>query len=202
VNALLDDPLPIEDLLPYAIAGEKYASKGLHADNVAPSLLGGLVFCPMILLPKTVSINIPDGISSVLLHPELQVNTAHARQSLARGYGIDKWIEQQAYFGGFLAACERNDPELLAACLHDVIIEPQRAAAVPCFDSVKAAALKKGAMGCSLSGSGPSIFALCEHRHAQSIAFAMEQECRNSGYECQSWISPMASPGALVEETG
>jgi len=202
VNALLDRPLPVGDLLQYALAGEKFASKGLHADNVAPSLIGGMVFCPMVLLPETWSIHVPSGIRSVLLHPELQVNTAHARQGLARGYSMEQWIEQQAYFGGFIAACERDDHELLARCLRDVIVEPQRSAAVPCFEGVKAVALAQGALGCSLSGSGPSIFALCQERDAARVAVAMEQECRNHGYECQSWISPLETRGAFVEEAG
>lgn len=201
-NALLDEPLPVADLLQYALVGERYASKGMHADNVAPSLIGGMVFCPMILLPEIVSINVPDGIKSVLLHPELQVNTAHARQSLARGYAMEQWIEQQAYFGGFIAACERNDHDLLARCLRDVIVEPQRAAAVPCFEGVKAAALAKGALGCSLSGSGPSIFALCEDGDAQRLAMVMEQECRSFGYDCQTWVSPLKTRGAFVEDDG
>ena len=200
-NALLDKPLETHALLEYAIAGEKYASKGLHADNVAPSLIGGLVFCPMLLLPETVSLHLPKGISSVLLHPELQVNTAQSRQGLARGYSMEQWIEQQAYFGGFVAACERNDHHMIEKCLHDIIIEPQRAAAVPCFGGVKEAAMGSGALGCSLSGSGPSIFALCADKDAPRIAMAMEQSCRNFGYECQSWISPMATEGAIVEET-
>jgi len=200
-NALLDSPLPSKDLLESAIAGEKYASKGLHADNVAPSLLGGLIFCPMSMLPDTVSIKTPEGVSSVLLHPELQVNTAHSRQSLARGYSMEQWLEQQAYFGGFIAACERGDIELLAKCLRDVIIEPQRSAAVPCFQGVKESAMANGAYGCSLSGSGPSIFALCADRDGPKIAIGMEQSCRNYGYDCQSWISPMMSTGAHVEET-
>lgn len=202
VNALLETPLAQRQLLEYAMVGEKYASKGLHADNVAPSLFGGLVFCPMALLPGTVSINTPNGVSSVLLHPELQVNTAHARRGLARAYSIEQWVSQQAYFGGFIAACERNDTDLLARCLRDVVIEPQRASAVPCFDGVKAAALSNGAFGCSLSGSGPSIFALCADRDAQKLAVAMEQECRNHGYDCQSWISPLATPGAHVDANG
>ncbi len=198
-NALLDKPLAMAQLLPHAIEGEKFASKGLHADNVAPSLLGGMIFCPPALLPDTYSIAVPKGISSVLLHPELQVNTAQSRKGLARGYSMEQWITQQSYFGGFIAACEQNDTDLLARCLHDVIIEPQRAAAVPCFDGVKNSAMNAGAMGCSLSGSGPSIFALCADNSAVKIATAMEQECRNHGYECQSWVSAMGSPGAVVE---
>jgi homoserine kinase len=88
---------------------------------------------------------------------------------------------------------------LIRRCLKDVIIEPQRKAAVPCFDAVKKAALEANALGCSLSGSGPSIFALCIDADAPNAATAMEQACRGAGYECQSWISPMTTDGAYLE---
>ena len=199
VNALIEKPLAAEALLPYALIGEQYASKGLHADNVAPSLLGGLVFCPTSMLPEVTRLPTPEGVSAVLMHPELQVNTAHARRGLAKGYPLEQWLEQQGYLAGFIAACATGDTELLGKTLKDVVIEPQRSAAVPCFDAVKEAALKAGAFGCSLSGSGPSIFALSTTDAAPNIASAMEQACRGLGIDCQSWISSMDAPGARVE---
>jgi homoserine kinase len=83
--------------------------------------------------------------------------------------------------------------------LRDVVIEPQRAAAVPCFQDVKAAALRAGALGCSLSGSGPSIFALCKDGTARNLASVMEQACRAFGIDCQSWVSPLDADGARLE---
>jgi len=198
-NALLAKPLAIRDLLPHALEGEKYASGDLHADNVAPSLLGGLVLCPPVLLPKTVSLPVPDGVAAVLLHPELQVNTAQARRGLAKDISVEAWLRQQGYLAGFIAACASSDIELLRLTLKDVVIEPQRVKAVPCFDDVKDSALRTGALGCSLSGSGPSIFALAEDKDAPNIAVAMEQACRGLGIECQSWVSPMTAAGAYVE---
>jgi len=199
VNALLDSPLEPEMLLPYALEGEKFASDGLHADNVAPSLLGGLILCPSVLLPNIVRLPAPPGVSAVLMHPELQVNTAHARRGLAKGYSMDQWLQQQGYLAAFVAACASGDIDLLRRSLHDVVIEPQRSAAVTCFDTVKAAAVRAGALGCSLSGSGPSMFALCEDRAARNIASAMEQACRALGIECQSWVSSMNADGAHLE---
>ncbi|NNF40805.1 MAG: homoserine kinase [Woeseiaceae bacterium] len=199
VNALLDAPLPLENLLPYALEGEKYASGGLHADNVAPSLLGGLVLCPEVLLPEVVRLPVPSGVSAVLLHPELQVNTAHARRQLATSYSMALWLEQQGLLAGFIAACAADDIALIGKTLRDVIIEPQRAAAVPCFTAVRDAALSAGALGCSLSGSGPSLFALAPDNGARAIASAMEEACRGAGIDCQSWVSPMTAPGAHVE---
>jgi homoserine kinase len=199
VNALLDEPLDHAALLPYALEGEQYASGGLHADNVAPSLLGGLVLCPTVLLPEVVQLPVPAGVSAVLLHPDLQVNTAHARRGLAKGYSMQQWLEQQGYLAGFIAGCMAGDVGLIGRTLRDVVIEPQRAAAVPCFEAVKETAMRAGALGCSLSGSGPSIFALCEERWAVNLASAMEQACRALGIECQSWVSPLDAAGARLE---
>ncbi len=197
-NALLVDPLPLAALLPYALEGERHASGGLHADNVAPSLLGGMILCPQILLPEVAKVPVPDGVSAVLVHPELQVNTAESRRGLQKNVPIQNWIDQQGLFGGFLTACANSDLELLQKSLRDIIIEPQRSAHVACFDEVVAAANKAGALGCSLSGSGPSIFALCRHDDAQHIASAMEQACRTKGIDCQSWVSNMDAPGARI----
>ncbi len=200
VNALLGTPLPLEQLLSYALAGEQYASGGLHADNVAPSLLGGMVFCPRVLLPEVVRLPVPKGISAALVHPELQVNTAHARRKLAKAYSLEQWITQQSYLGGFIAACASSDISLIRKTLKDVIVEPQRSSAVSCFEAVKEAAEKGGALGFSLAGSGPSMFALCEDNSAQNIAVTMEQACRGFGIECQSYVTSMTAPGAHIEE--
>ena len=198
VNALLDQPLEKSRLLSYALAGEQYASGGLHADNVAPSLMGGMILCPQVLLPDVYPVPIPSGVSAVLLHPELQVNTAHARRALARGYTMEQWLSQQGYLAGFLTACATNDVDLIGKSLKDVIIEPQRAENVSCFAAVKEAAERGDALGVSLSGSGPSIFALCRDSVARNLAVAMEQACRGLGIECQSWVSPLDAPGAHV----
>jgi homoserine kinase len=201
VNALLESPLAVHDLLPFALEGEKYASGGLHADNVAPSLLGGLVLCPEVLLPDVVSLPVPRGVSAALIHPDLQVNTAQARRGLAKGYPMKQWLAQQGLLAGFIAACSASDIDLIAKTLRDVIIEPQRKDNVPCFDAVKEAALRCGALGCSLSGSGPSVFALCKDGDARNVASVMEQACRAQGIACQSWVSPMTAPGAIIESS-
>ena len=197
-NALLDSPFQTLELLPHALEGEKFASGGLHADNVAPSLLGGLVFCPPALLPDAVPLKAPSGLSSVLLHPDLKTDTAMARRSLSNTCTMEQWLTQQGYLAMFILACERGDHRMVAQSLRDVIIEPQRAASLPPFYYVKDAALDAGALGCSLSGSGPSIFALCENHHAAAVAEAMTNACSGTGVGCRSWISPLNSPGAEV----
>jgi homoserine kinase len=142
---------------------------------------------------------VPNGVSAVLLHPDLQINTAQARRGLAKGYSMQDWLAQQGLLAGFIVACTQDDTELLGKTLKDVVVEPQRKGAVPCFDAVKEAAMKAGAFGCSLSGSGPSMFALCRSSDARNIASMMEQACRMQGIACQSWVSSMAAPGAGIE---
>jgi homoserine kinase len=198
-NALLSVPLAPESLLEHALVGEQIASGGLHADNVAPSLLGGLVLCPPVLLPDVIRLPVPERVSSVLVHPELQVNTADARRALADSYSREQWLTQQGLLAGFVAANASGDIDMLGRCLRDELIEPQRAASVPCFEAVKVAALGADALGCSLSGSGPSIFALCRDSVASNVATSMEQACREMGVDCQSWISPLHAPGASVD---
>ena len=119
VNALLDEPLPPEELLSYALEGERYASGGLHADNVAPSLLGGLILCPEVLLPQVVRLPVPSGISAVLLHPDLQVNTAHARRRLQTDYSMQLWLQQQGLLAGFIAGCAADDSAFGHILRHD-----------------------------------------------------------------------------------
>ncbi len=201
VNALLETPLAADALLPFALEGEKYASGGLHADNVAPSLVGGLVLCPQVLLPAIIRLPVPEGVSAVLLHPDLQVNTAHARKVLTKSVPMQQWIDQQGLLASFIAACASNDIALMGRSLRDIVIEPQRSASVACFDAVTKAAQKAGALGSSLSGSGPSIFALCKSGDARNMASAMEHACRAHGIACQSWVSSMNAPGAQLIES-
>ena len=198
-NGLLAEPLATAALLPFALHGERYASGGLHADNVAPSLFGGLVLCPPMLLPHTVKLPGPDGVSAVLLHPELKVDTASARRLLNKAVTQAQWVEQQGYLAGFIAACHSGDLTLMSRTLKDVVIEPQRVGNVPCFEAVSRAALDAGALGVSLSGSGPSLFALCPNSRAPELAAVMERACRGEGIDCQSFLSDMNAPGACVE---
>ena len=201
VNALLEQPLPAERLLEYSLAGEKLASGVAHADNVAPSLYGGLVLCPPVLHPRTVLLPVPSGVSSVLLHPDLTVATSEARGVLAEHYSMTQWLDQQGYLAAFVASLATGDVELMGASLKDVLIEPQRAAAVRCFPAVKAAALESGALGSSLSGSGPSVFALCRDELAGRVRDAMVAACEADGLSCEAWISPLDAGGAVVEAT-
>ena len=197
-NALLDNPLTTDRLLPFALEGEKIASGSIHADNVAPSLYGGMILCPYVLYPTVKKIEVPDDICSVLVHPDLLVSTKESRNQLSSKYSMNQWLSQQGYLAGFLDGLISNDKELIKQSLKDVLIEPQRSSSVPCFEDVKKVAIESGALGCSLSGSGPSIFALCETNKANEIREKMVRVCQNKKIKCQSWISSMKASGARL----
>jgi len=201
VNGLLDEPLGHAELLRYALEGERYASKALHADNVAPSLFGGLVLCPARLLPRVIQLPAPTGVVCVLVHPDLTVHTADSRRSLGAECLLRSAVEQNGCLAGFLAGCYNDDVDLIAHCLRDILIEPQRAVAVPGFESVKAAAFAAGALGGSLSGSGPSVFAWAREGDGEAVRGAMVAAFADAGIDAQSWVNPLDAPGAFVEYT-
>ena len=197
-NALLPRPYSLPELLPFALAGETVASGTPHADNVAPSLFGGLVLSPPALSPRCIEVPVGSDIASVLVHPDLHVSTAEARSRLAQRYTMQDWLTQQGYLAAFLLGVVHNDHALIAESLKDVVIEPQRCDAVPGFAAVKAAALRAGAFGASLSGSGPSLFALCKTELARDVAAAMQAAFVDAGHDCESWTSPLSAPGATL----
>ena len=178
-DALLDRPLGREELLRYALMGESVASGASHPDNAAPCLFGGLTLVARAEPLRLVRLPVPPNVFSVLVHP-------HVRQS--------------ANLAGFVAALYTGDLELLGDSLADLVIEPQRAALVPGFDAVKAAALREGALGASLSGSGPSVFAWVTSGDAAArTRDAMVAAFREHGVEeVDAWVSPVGGEGARV----
>ncbi|MEO0575282.1 MAG: homoserine kinase [Pseudomonadota bacterium] len=198
-NALLPSPLTEHDVLEFAMLGEAFASKARHADNVAPSLLGGLVLCPVARLPELTPLPVPEGLCSVLVHPHLRVNTSDARSVLRDDVALSTSVAQMGLLANFIHACHTSNASLMSESLKDLIVEPQRSVLVDGFASVQAAALAAGALGSSLSGSGPSLFALCAEPEAQRVADAMQSAFREAGTHSDVWVSPMNAAGATVE---
>ena len=194
-NALLEHPAPIDVLYRCAMIGESAASGAEHGDNVGPMLLGGLALATH---DRLVPIPVPEGLTCVLVHPHQVLETKTARSVLQRPFELSQHVEQSANLALVLAGCYRNDLESIRAGLRDVLVEPLRAPLVRGFAPVKAAALEQGALGASISGGGPSIFAWCSRDRADRIALSMEQAFRAAGIECDAWISPVAAPAARV----
>lgn len=201
VNALLEQPLPTAKLLIHAMNGEYLASGGTpHADNVAPSLYGGLTLVSGGDKRRVSALPVPPGLQCVLIHPHLQIETSVGRAVLSDNLPTDRVIDQIAALGGFIAGCFREDIELIADSLRDSIIEPQRAHMVPGFYDVKNNALDCGALGCSLSGSGPSIFAWTRDVDSEAVASAMQAAFAGHGLASDKWISRLDAPGATIQQ--
>ena len=189
-----------EQRLHYALQGEAVASGALHADNVAPSLFGGLVLCEVDETLSATRIPVPAGIVCVLVHPHLAIRTREARKMLSAEVPLEDHVRQTMAIAGFVAGCYRDDVEMVGRCLRDFVIEPQRRDLVPGFLRVKDAALEAGALGASLSGSGPSVFAWCRKEHADGVRQSMTRTFVDGGTRCDSWISRVDAPGARVEQ--
>lgn len=193
-NALLDQPLSREALYPFALAGEAVASGGLHGDNLGPMLLGGLVLATA---DRLVRIPVPAEWHSLLVHPDAVLETRRARAALQGVYELKEFVAQSANLALVLTGCHAGDAALVRAGLADVLVEPRRAPLIGGFEAAKQAVLATGAMGASISGAGPSIFAWFETREAAEAAAPKVREAfAAAGFDSQSWVSPLNSPAA------
>ena len=197
-NELLNRPLEKRDLLPFAMKGESMADGAYHADNVAPSLLGGFILIRNNQELDVHRLPAPKGLVAVVIYPEVEVLTREARKILSDQVSLTKHIEQTGNLGGLIVGLFQSDFGLIQRSLKDVIIEPQRAVLIPCFDEVKTMALSLGALGCSISGAGPSIFALCDNSLvAEEIGKSAEKIFNRSKINCQVFISGINQEGAV-----
>jgi homoserine kinase len=195
-NALLDTPLSREALYPFALQGEAVASGSLHGDNIAPMLLGGVVLATQ---ERMIALQVPDGLHAVVVHPDQELETKRAREALKAPYALWQFVEQSTHLAQFLIGLQCGDLALIRAGLHDVLVEPRRAPLIPGFAEVKAAAMQHDALGTSISGAGPSVFAWFASRgQAEAAAPAMRDGFRSVGVDARAYVSPVAGPRAEV----
>ncbi|WP_428999485.1 homoserine kinase [Stenotrophomonas nitritireducens] len=195
-NALLDMPLSREQLYLYSLEGEAVASGSRHGDNLGPMFLGGLVLST---LERLVPVSVPAQWHSLLVHPDALLETRRARAALQGSYALKEFVAQSSNLALVLAGCHAGDANLVRAGLADVLIEPRRAPLIIGFDAAKAAALAAGAMGASISGAGPSVFAWFEDRDtALAAAPKVQSAFAAAGFGSQSWVTPVNSPGARL----
>jgi homoserine kinase len=199
-NALLPRPLSRLELLQFALAGEAVASGARHADNVASSLFGGLVLTVGIDHPRVKQIPVPAGIRAVIVHPHMFLATARARAILKLSVELSDFVWQTAHLAGFISGCYTDDFDLIRASLEDVVIEPQRAALIPGFQDVRRAAMAAGALGCSISGAGPSMFAWALEPSAGAVQAAMQREFARQSLATDAWVVELRAGGARVIE--
>jgi len=200
VDALTAAKSPIDVLIACALDGERVGAGSAHPDNVAPALCGGFVLVRAANPPDVVQLPVPNGLTAVVVHPDLEIETAHARAMLGDTVPLADAVRQWANLGALVAGLHRSDFALIGRALEDSIAEPRRAALIPGLAAIKRAALDAGALGCSLSGSGPSIFALCATpTAAAATAAAMTAAVRREiGGEARTYVSAIAPRGARV----
>jgi homoserine kinase len=196
-NALLERPLSREALYPFALDGEAVASGGRHGDNLGAMLLGGLVLATR---DRLVRIPVPDSWHCALVHPHAVLETRRAREALAGNYALEEFIQQSAHLSLVLTGCHRGDPDLVRAGLRDVLVEPRRAPLIKGFAQVQQAAMDHGALGASISGAGPSVFAWFTDRPgAEAAAGAMARAFAAQGLDSDRHVTPINGPAAELE---
>jgi homoserine kinase len=197
-NALLPEPRPKLELLKFAMAGEAVASGGQHVDNIAPALFGGLVLTVGIDHPRVKQIPVPADIRAVVVHPHMFLATARARAILKGSVELSDFVWQTANLAGFISGCYTNDLDMIRASLEDVVIEPQRQALIPGFADVRRGAMQAGALGCSISGAGPSMFAWATAAAAPAVLSAMQREFARLDLKTDAWCAQVTADGARV----
>ena len=197
-NALLPTPCSKLELLKFAMLGEAVASGSMHVDNIAPSLYGGLVLTVGIDQPRVKQIPVPAAVRAVVVHPHMFLSTRQARAILKGSVAMKDFVWQTANLAGFISGCYTDDIDMLRESFEDVVIEPQRAALIPGFGEVRRAAISAGALGCSISGAGPTLFAWCLASHALAVREAMVVEFSHHGLASDHWTTPIDALGARV----
>jgi homoserine kinase len=198
-NELLRIGLTKRELLIHAIAGEEVASKSRHADNVAPSLLGGIILCCNHETLDVQRLYAPRGLFVVVVHPNIEILTSEARAILSKEVPLKAMIQQSANLGGFIMGLTNSDYALIGRSLRDVVIEPQRAQLIPGFYDVQEAAMTNGALGCSISGAGPSMFALFSGSNAaEQAGLAMQAAWKQHKIHSTIYHSGVNQEGAKL----
>lgn len=198
LNALIGKRFTQLQLVHFAMEGEALASGARHADNVAPAIFGGVTLVrstnPLDIIPLKVP-----PLHVVVLHPQIEVKTSDSRAVVKKNVSLSKAIAQWGNVGALVAGLLLNDTAIIGRSLHDGIVEPERAVLIPHFNLTKQAALEAGALGGGISGSGPSIFMLCDSKEsAHEVALAMENAYATTGIPFDLHKGEINHQGATV----
>ena len=199
MNHLLGEPFSNSKLVQFAMEGERLASGVAHADNVAPALFGGFTLVrsyePLDIIP----INSPSELYATVIHPQIEVKTSDSRKILKTNITLKDGIKQWGNVGGLVAGLFTEDYDLIGRSLVDHIVEPIRSILIPGFDIVKVKSMAAGALGCGISGSGPSIFAFSKGEEiAQEVALAMKNVYQNIGIDYDVHVSKINAKGIKI----
>jgi len=198
INAYLDFPYTKAEVLQFATLGEVIADGSYHADNVAPSLLGGFILIRDNETLDWSKLHCPKGLLSVIIYPHVQVLTKDSRSILKENVSLQDHIKQSGNLASFVTGMFTSDFELIRRSLSDIIIEPQRAQLIPHFYEVKEMALRENVLGFSISGAGPSMFALCNNTlAAENVVDKARQIYADNGIKCTAFLSKINHEGAI-----
>ena len=197
-NRVLEDRFTKNELLAFAMEGERLASGAVHADNVAPCIFGGFTLVRSVKPLDIVSLEF-SKLYVTVIHPQIEIRTSDARALLPRQVQLNDAIRQWSNLGAFVAALSQNDGALLSRSMEDLIVEPARKSLIPKFDEIKAASLAAGAIGGGISGSGPSIFMLSASLEtASKISGDMLRVFEPTGIDFKIYSSEISRSGARV----
>ena len=180
INELLGKPFSKQELIYFAMQGEKLASGTEHADNVSPVILGGFTLVRSCEPLDVLKINSPDDLYATIIHPQIEVKTSDSRAVLKNQVSLKKMVTQMGNFGGLISGLYTSDYDLIGRSLHDEIIEPNRLVLIPEFNKIKKGVIQAGALGAGISGSGPSIFALSKGKETANIVGETMAEIYNT----------------------
>ena len=199
-NHLLGNIFSKEDLVRFAMAGEKLASGVKHADNISPCIYGGITLIRSIFPLDIIALPAPPMYVSVV-HPQIEVKTSDAREILRKEVLLKDAIKQWGNIAGLVAGFMQNDYGLISRSLEDVIIEPVRSMLIPGFDEVKKRSMDAGALGGGIAGSGPSIFMLCkEENAAKKIEAIMKDIYNNMALAYHTYVTTINNKGITISQ--
>jgi homoserine kinase len=199
INELLGKPYNKTQLTNFAMKGEALASLCEHADNLAPAIFGGFTLVKRVSPLQILQLPTPKELYAVVIHPQIEIKTSEARAILPKEVSLTNAITQWSNVGSFVHALHTEDYNLLSDSLEDVIVEPFRSQLIPHFDGVKKTALKHGALGCGISGSGPSIFSLCKGlESAKKVKDDIENLYSKTSIDFQIYLSKINTEGIKI----
>ncbi len=200
-NYLLNNRFTNDDLVRFAMHGEKVASGVKHADNVAPGIFGGITLIRSIFPLDIVSISFPE-LFITIIHPQIEITTADARQILRKEVLLKDAIRQWGNIAGLVTGFIKQDYDLIGRSLEDVIIEPVRSVLIPGFDQIKKQSKEAGALGGGISGSGPSLFMMSrDKKTAVAIEGIMKEIYNSIGIDYYTYVTTVNKNGCSISES-
>ncbi len=197
-NELLGNPYTRRELIDFAMEGEALVSGGKHADNVAPAILGGIILVRSYNPLDIIRIPPPADLWTVVLHPQIEIKTHLSRSLLMDRIDLKDAVRQWGNVGGLIAGFYTSNYDLIGDSMEDLVAEPYRAELIPGYREMKQIALSSGAKGYTISGSGPSFFAICDSRNSAVVVEQMMREAYQQ-YEIEflTYISKVNKEGAV-----